>query len=522
MEWTKEAKTYFDNVPKFVQNSVKAKIQKKAQAEGVDLIDIKFLLDAKDSMMGGKKKSEFQKEENSRRNVGKANLVTSQIVEDYEKAFFAKENVDPLTGAFDNKTAVHAAMGGEKLVAQKDNQKIWNKISNIKREKDTTAYFHIPFCHNHCAYCGFYMNSTKKASSEKYTDALIKEIRLDSNKKAFTSFPIRAVYFGGGTPTVLKPNDIIRLLREIKKELPLSNDCEITIETTVNDLDDYMLEACIEGGANRFSIGVQTFDTFIRRSLGRKKEYKEVVKVLEKALKTNEAVIIIDLIYGLPGQNMSVWENDIENLVELKLDGADLYQLNIFKGSPLDVAYKKGKLPKPATIKEQARMFKMGVELMMANRFKRLSMNHWGRGTKERNIYNSFSLKGAETLGFGSGAGGVLSGYSYHMERNLDKYFSAIDENKKPISIMMAHSKTKPLANSIAGSFETGSLNFFEIKKEHNVDIGEIAKPLLKQWEKAGLIIIKDGWLDLTIAGEFWRVNLAKAVIDYTKIVLNE
>ncbi len=514
MQWTAEAEDYFERIPGFIRRTVRKGVELRARTQGRDTIDLEYLKHAKDAMMGAKNKDHLKPVLDAEQNKGKLDRLSSQLTHGYERTFFAREGVDPLTNAFAKKSTVHAGMGGEP-VDKSQVKKLWNKLMDTPRSESSAAYFHIPFCRSHCLYCGFYMNPANKMSSRIYTDAVIKELIMDQDKPAVAEYPVHAVYLGGGTPTVLEPADLTRLLKEICTRLPLANDCEITVETTVADLDEAMLNACLSGGANRFSVGVQSFDTAIRKSLGRRRDSDTAIDTLLQARNTNAAVIVIDLIYGLPGQNMTVWENDIRTLINLDIDGADLYQLNIFSGSPLDVAAENGRLPRPADVPEQARMFKRGVELMEQSHFRRLSMSHWSRGTRERNIYNLLIKKGAPCLPFGSAAGGTLGGYGCYMESELEKYLAVIETGNKPVSGMLAYPQHKPFINSITGELEAGHLNIANIEKQHQINMAEICKPLLTQWEKSGLIELKDGWMSLTLPGQFWQVNLAQALIDY-------
>ena len=116
--------------------------------------------------------------------------------------------------------------------------------------------------------------------------------------------PIRAVYFGG-TPTALQTPDLARLIRACYQYLPIADDCEFTIEGRMSHFDIEKAQACVEAGANRISIGVQTFDTAIRRRLGRKHGGDEAFAYLEKLCEIN-AVIVVDLMFGLPNQTDAV------------------------------------------------------------------------------------------------------------------------------------------------------------------------------------------------------------------------
>ncbi len=518
MQWTSDAQEYFEQVPGFIRRTVKKGIESRARSENRNIIDLTYLKRAKASMMGAGNRDHFKAPLKTGQNKGQLDRQSSSLAREDERDFFAREGVDPLTHAFSRKTTVHAGMGGEPVEKSKIND-LWDELMGTPRSQSSAAYFHIPFCRGHCLYCGFFVNPLSKISSPSYTDAVIKEMSLDQARPAVADYPIHAVYLGGGTPTALEPRDLERLLKEIRNRLPLANDCEITVESTIADLDEATLAACLEGGANRFSIGVQSFDTAIRKSLGRRSDQDTVVKTLSRARDTNAAVIVIDLIYGLPGQNMTVWEKDLKTLIELNIDGADLYQLNIFAGGPLDLAAEKGKLPYPADIPEQAWMFKRGVELMDQARFRRLSMTHWCRGTRERNIYNLLMKEGSPCLAFGSCAGGSLGGYAGHLESRLDKYTAAIESGVKPVASMLAYPEFKPLINRITGELEAGHLNLANLERQFRPDITELFRPLLTQWEQAGLIEMKDGWISLTLAGQFWQVNLAQALIDYYGMV---
>ncbi|MFP4000014.1 MAG: heme anaerobic degradation radical SAM methyltransferase ChuW/HutW [Desulfobacterales bacterium] len=462
----------------------------------------------------GKQAGNRQPSSDDEQNRGKLDRQTSRMTEKAKRCFFAREGVDPLTSAFARKSTVHAGIGGTPV----DNAltlKTWDKIMNQPRTASSTAYFHIPFCRNRCLYCGFYKYSADRAASREYTDALISELHMDRNKPAVSGYPLHAVYLGGGTPTVLAPKDLERLLTAISRFLPLANDCEITIETTAADLDEDTLSACIAGGANRFSVGVQSFDTAVRKNLGRRSDREKVIKCLQRARDKNAAAIIIDLIYGLPGQNMTIWENDIETFLDLEIDGADFYQLNVFNNTPLAASVETGRLPKPAGLAEQAHMFKRGVELMEAWHCRRLSMTHWATGSRERNMYNQLMKSGSPCLPYGSGAGGTLGGYLCMVNNDLEAYFKKVAAGCKPISAMLEEPPHKPLINAIAGGLETGYLNMEKIREKYEVDLCAICAPLLDQWWKTGLIHREGGRISLTLPGQFWQVNLAQALIDY-------
>ena len=513
MKWTEEAKKAFEAVPPFVRPMAKKGVEAYARSQGQKIITPEFLKDAKKNLIGrhGMKSTDspVNREEPDR----KASVPTPQ----YPNRFFAREGVDPLKYAFDRKIAVHAGAGGQPLPAE-EALPTWQALC-VKPDSSSrrTVYIHVPFCQTRCLYCGFFMRTLRRGDSTRYTDALLKEIEQVSGLPAVISHPIHAVYLGGGTPTALDAEDLKRLIKAVCRLFPLADDCEITVEGRVADFGQDKMQACMAGGANRFSIGVQSFNTKVRQDVGRIADRTDVLKMLTTLTDLDNGAVIIDLIYGLPGQTMAVWEDDLRTLVEeTKLDGADLYQLNVFKGSLLSRAVDQGKLPPPADIPIQAEMFLKGREMMTAARFRRLSMSHWGRTPRERNRYNTFIRYGATCIPLGCGAGGRLHGHYFFQEGNLKTYYEHVNAGEKPVATAILLPVHSPLFRNLVGQMESGRVNLTALGEKHGFDLEAIFSPLLEQWEQTGLIWRPgDGWIELTVAGEFWNVNLAQALIDY-------
>ncbi|MBW2039249.1 MAG: heme anaerobic degradation radical SAM methyltransferase ChuW/HutW [Deltaproteobacteria bacterium] len=455
-------------------------------------------------------------------NIGLLDHYTSEMTLKGKRRFFANENGDPLHAAFDRKSAVHPGARGQPL-DPKAIQEVWsNSLAAAGKKEKRVAYFHIPFCETHCLFCGFYQNPYRAEEEDHYIDCVIRELEMVANAPFIKSHPFHAIYLGGGTPTALSVKNLSRLLKAIRNSLPLANDCEITVEGRIYHFPDDKVFACLEGGVNRFSIGVQSFDTFVRRKMGRIEPREKIIERLKYLNGLDQAVIVIDLIYGLPYQTMEIWEQDVTQYTDLGLDGVDLYQLNIYKGGKLEQAAKKGIVQPPADIPMQADMFARGVEIMKQARYRRFSMSHWGRTTRERNIYNALALSGKVCVPFGSGAGGWLNGYFFFQENELDGYYRRIDQGSKPIAMAMKQPGHNDLFKEFVGQMEQGHCYLKELGEYYGFNLEEIFSPLLDQWKRVGLIKMDDGWIELTLAGEFWQVNLCQALIDYFTIVFEK
>ena len=443
----------------------------------------------------------------------------SRVADDPNR-FFAREGVNPLTHAFEGKIAVHPGLGGAPVAAEKRDE-VLRQLVGTPRKGNSVVYIHVPFCETHCLYCGFFREGYKRDQSRVYTDALIRELSIWRNTPAREEGPLHAVYFGGGTPTALEPDDLKRLLCAVREMLPLANDCEITIEGRSSNLTRERIEACLEGGANRFSLGVQSFDTRIRQAMGRRSTREELVERLSLLQSYNQAAVIVDLIYGFPMQTLDVWLEDIAVAHSLDLDGADCYQLNTYSTSPLGRAIEKGSLPAGADIPMQGRMFEAGVAAMEARFYRRLSISHWGRTPRERNIYNQYIKGGAHGLAFGPGAGGSLHGHFYINSSDYDTWLGAVNEGRKPVAMLMQPGTHSALFRAIAEDMEQSRLNVPRLERVFGLPLGTVVRPLFEQWERAGLMERRGDSRVLTLAGQFWQVNLSQLLMEYCSLRLD-
>lgn len=436
------------------------------------------------------------------------------------EVYFANDK-DPLHAAFTAKAAIHSALKDRPVMG--DQAKVLFKdLSTRPRQGKSLVYIHVPFCETRCLYCLFYQNPYRPEASKAYASRLIREMELFCDSAAQNSSPVHAVYFGGGTPTALQAEDLQRILEALPKYLPLANDCEITVEGRIHNFTDEKMEAAIAGGANRFSLGVQSFNSQVRQSMMRVDTRDAVIRRLEKLLSYEQAAVVMDLIYGFPGQTMDVWLDDLRTTASLPLDGVDCYQLNVFEKSPLAKYIANGKLPSAADTAMKADMFALSVEHFSAAQWRRLSNNHWGRTSRERNIYNAFGKSACDCLAFGCGAGGRLDGHSFMLNRTLSQWEQEIDAGDKPVWMMTRPRRHWHMLRTLSAAMESGAVNLQDIGRRFDVPLENIASPVVDQWVRSGLLAQTGSWFVQTVAGQFWHVTLAQLLIDWVGNKLSE
>lgn len=442
-----------------------------------------------------------------------SNIVDSSFGESTRshdiQTYLADAAKDSLKYAFEKKFTVHAGKGTATLPKEEIPGRYLGLLHSLV--DPAAIYIHMPFCKTKCLYCGFAGKTPEDELSYAYIDALIKEARFLGTLKSVSDLPIRTVYFGGGTPTAMPPDGLAKLMTAIRQNFNLANDCEITLEGRVSDL--VHAEAFVEAGFSRFSIGVQSFDTRIRKRLGRINTGEEVVELLGNLINLQKAAVIIDLIYGLPGQSVEDFLADLKLAEAIGVDGLDTYQLNVFPNSKLFKAIEEGVVPPAADLDQQGAYYKAAYDYLTANRWKQLSISHYGRTSRERNVYNPWVKSKNNCIAMGAGAGGYLNGWDTYRLPIVEQYMAMAESGQFFPHVMKEPDIQQKIHAAVVAEIEKGAFNYGRLFNEHNVN-REPLQSVMQNWEQCGLVTMHDDWMDLTVNGKFWGVNLTQAIIN--------
>ncbi|MDR1656805.1 MAG: heme anaerobic degradation radical SAM methyltransferase ChuW/HutW [Deltaproteobacteria bacterium] len=430
--------------------------------------------------------------------------------------FMARPSPDPLSGAFESKFVVHPGMASIPLPPNQAGE-AFAQIMSRPLKGPLSVYLHLPFCESRCLYCGFAGQKAEPDLKAAYVKALLSEIAYLADRPS-TKGPVQSIYFGGGTPSSLLPEELECLLEAVKKNYNLCNDCEITLEGRIHDFTPEKAAGFIQAGFNRFSIGIQTFDTVLRRQVGRISDHDKVVELLTNLVSLQKATTVIDLIFGLPGQKLENLIRDIELAEEIEIDALDLYQLNVFNKSPLEVAINSGRIPPAIPLSGQGEFYRQGCQKLVELHWRQLSLSHFARTFRERCLYNLINKRKSDCLGMGAGAGSLMDGWSMYRLPKVDAYLEAVGKGDFSPSFISRPSKGHHLIGQIIEQMEQGYLEFERLVRKFSFD-PRPAKTLMENWSQNGLIEWDDRRLKLTLSGRFWGVNLTEAL---TKAVTHD
>ncbi|CAM3115919.1 radical SAM family heme chaperone HemW [Filibacter tadaridae] len=291
-------------------------------------------------------------------------------------------------------------------------------------------YIHIPFCHQICHYCDFNKVFFKNQPVDEYIESIGEELSIMANEGV--SFEnVETVFLGGGTPTSLSEKQLERLLAIIQEYVDVSSLKEFSTEANPDELTYGKLLVLKNGGVNRLSIGVQSFDAELLTKIGRTHGPDDAVRVVNDARRAGFDNISIDLIYGLPGQTIEQWQDTLEKASALDLPHYSGYSLIV---EPKTVFYNlmnKGKLPLPGEDIE-TEMFSMLMDYMEKEGRHRYEISNFAIPGNE-SIHNLIYWENDSYAGVGAGAHGYLAGKRYSNIGPLAKYMSKTANGERPL-----------------------------------------------------------------------------------------
>ena len=205
----------------------------------------------------------------------------------------------------------------------------------------SSIYIHIPFCTQACIYCNFHF-STQKNNLSLIIDSIIKE--LNERKNYLENTPLQSIYFGGGTPSIIKSVDIEKILNAISQNFNIKSEIEITIESNPEDLSKSKLNELKNIGINRLSIGVQSFNDRELKMLNRSHNVLEAKSAIINAQEMGFENLSIDLIYGIPNQSLITWEKNLDITFDLLIQHFSAYELTVEKKTTLHYLLKNKKI----------------------------------------------------------------------------------------------------------------------------------------------------------------------------------
>jgi len=288
-------------------------------------------------------------------------------------------------------------------------------------------YVHWPYCARICPYCDFNVYRARGADNAPLLDAIIAD--LHAHARRFGRREAGSLFLGGGTPSLLRGDEVARLIDAASQAFVLSRDCEITLEANPEDASLFAEQAA--AGVNRFSIGAQAFDDVALKALGRRHNSASSLRAIDMAASTGQRVSL-DLIYAREGQSIEAWRDELSAALTLPVEHLSLYQLTIEPETAFARRVSRGQLTPPDN-ELAASLYEATQELCAQAGFEAYEISNHARSQAARSRHNLVYWRGGDWVGVGPGAHGRMTHdgarIASEAQRRPSDYIDAMREN---------------------------------------------------------------------------------------------
>ncbi|MEV6104862.1 radical SAM family heme chaperone HemW [Streptomyces sp. NPDC051940] len=295
-------------------------------------------------------------------------------------------------------------------------------------------YVHVPYCATRCGYCDFntYTASELRGTSrDDYAQTLVDEVRLARKVLGDDPRPVRTVFVGGGTPTLLPAADLGRMLGAIRDEFGLADDAEVTTEANPESVDPAYLAELREWGFNRVSFGMQSARQHVLKVLDRTHTPGRPEACVAEARAAGFEHVNLDLIYGTPGESDDDWRASLDAAVGAGPDHISAYALIVEEGTQLARRIRRGEVPMTDD-DEHADRYLIAEETLSAAGFQWYEVSNWATSEAARCLHNELYWTGADWWGAGPGAHSHVGGVRWWNVKHPAAYAQALSEGRSP------------------------------------------------------------------------------------------
>ncbi len=377
-------------------------------------------------------------------------------------------------------------------------------LSSFQELLETVSlYLHIPFCHTRCHYCDFNTYAGILPLREPYVRALLTEIDLAGQLAQLTDGAprrSRTIFFGGGTPSLLTVEQITRLLNACRKAFAVDEDAEITLEANPGTLSREQLGGLRMAGVNRLSLGSQSFDAELLKTLGRIHSPGDITQALRNARAAGFTSINLDFMFGLPGQTMRHWQETLDQALALHPEHFSLYSLIIEEGTPFYTWTHEGIIT-PGDEDLCADMYEYADERLQAEGYENYEISNWALpGHQSR--HNLTYWQNLPYLGMGAGAHSYFGGRRFFNVIDPQEYINQLKKRQRPEGGSETIDRVQEMSETAFLALRTAQGLHLPTFEERFADsftrfVGE----RLRLVEDAGLLEQEQGWLRLSKRG---------------------
>lgn len=360
-------------------------------------------------------------------------------------------------------------------------------------------YIHIPFCTNKCHYCDFTAYVVNGQPVDDYLAALEREMELTVHQ--VPPEEIHSIFIGGGTPTILTPKQMARLLSGIRRHFSnWTPDLEFTVEANPGTTGPELLRTMRDCGVNRISFGAQTFRPDLLRKIGRVHGVEEIIRSVYQAREAGFDNLSLDLMFGLPQQTVEDVRETLDQAVELNPDHFSCYSLKVEKGTLFHRLYERKELPLPSE-EDELTMYQLIRSYLQEYGYQQYEVSNFSKPGRESR-HNSTYWLNEEYYGLGAGAHGYMNRVRHANVKGIQPYIEMVEKGERPVAEEYTVNQKEEMENfMILGLRLLKGVSRNRFISLYGTTVESLFGPALMRCKEQGFILEKGDRIALTEKG---------------------
>jgi oxygen-independent coproporphyrinogen-3 oxidase len=386
------------------------------------------------------------------------------------------------------------------------------QLENRDERTPAGLYIHVPFCSRKCPYCDFY-SVTDLHKEGAFVEGLIQE--MDLVTRPGTLFD--TIYIGGGTPSLLAPPKVLRILECAHRRFAFTQDVEVTIEVNPDTVSFDTLTAFLSHGVNRVNMGIQSFDDQRLLFLGRLHSARKARRAIRLARKAGVENLGLDLMYGLPNQSRKDWLSDLREATSYEPEHLSCYILTYEAGTSLDRWRKAGRF-RPLSEDTVRDLFELTVDFLSERGYEQYEISNFARGRALRSRHNQKYWSHGPYVGLGPSAHSFLAPMRWWNHRSLSDYLQALRAGVLPVQGREALNRGQLMLESIFLGLRTSDgVDMWGFKRRYDVDFLDHFGAVLERLGAQDLLSVSADRCTLTMEGMVVADTISGMLAEYVR-----
>jgi len=401
--------------------------------------------------------------------------------------------------------------------------KKWKRsaVAEKLEAKPLCLYLHIPFCTQRCSFCYYKTVDLKERPEvDGYVETLCQEIEMVSDRFDLSDRPIQAVYFGGGTPSLLKPHQLKQLVETLRKNFKhFDNKKQFSFEAEPLTISQSKLEAMAELGVNRLSMGMQSFVDEIIKLSGRGHDEKQAYRAIELAQKVGQGKwkINIDLLSGLAGETEETWQQSVERAIETGVESITVYKMEAFANTEVYQTGVKQETVQLPSEEQELKFMEYAMERFARSNYKPWSHFTYTKDGCDRSEYIFNIWQGMDFYGLGVSAFGSMGDSMLQNTADLEKYPAMVKSGELPLARGYSFSSLDKMIRDILLGMKLLRLDLDKFKRVYGFNLKTLCASVLTDLELDGFISVSDNAIELTSKGMLYGDFVGVTLSDYLR-----